>query len=151
MVKIKGWDEQAVSSFEVYRFFYGPVKVWELLDIRVEKVDGGDVNLLLGAVFWFVVRCSLESFAGIDFLIVDKRNQNDVNAPFNRAEHLLLFLIVWLIDIMRPLVKMNSLELRNIVIETWKHDISNNFIRYSSVSDIFNSYGSRYFLFCKRF
>ena len=71
MVKIKGWDEQAVSRFEVYRFFYGPVEVRELLDVRVEKVDGGDVYLLLGAFFWFVVRSSLESFAGIDFLIVD--------------------------------------------------------------------------------
>ena len=85
MVKIKCWDEQAVSRLEIYRFFYGPVEVREVLDIRVEKIDGWNVYLLFRAVFWLEVRRSLEFFAGIDFLIVNKRNQNDFYSSFYRA------------------------------------------------------------------
>jgi hypothetical protein len=39
VIKIKSGDEQAVSRFKAYRFFYGSLEMWEFLNFWVEEVD----------------------------------------------------------------------------------------------------------------
>lgn len=92
--------------------------------------------------FSFIIWSTLKLLTGIDLLVIDHRNHDDVHATINGAQNLLPLLVVRLVDVMRTLIEINSFELGYVVIETWKNDIGHDLVGEACLPNIFDSYGA---------
>jgi len=144
VVKIKSRNEEAISFGEANCFFDCLSKMRKLFRIRHVKIDRRYIDLILVRKLLelgFVVWSSLQLFSSIHFLVVDHRNQYDVHAAVDRAEYLLLLLIMRLVDVVRPLVEVDCLQLSNVVVEAGKDNVWHNFVCDACLTNIFDSYG----------
>lgn len=114
----------------------------KLLRVGQIKINRWHINLILMwelFEFCFIVWCSLQLLAGVNFLVVDHWNHDDVHATVDGAEDLFFLFVVGFVDVMWPLIKVNRFKLSNIMIKTWQNNILDNLVSQTCLSNIFDS------------
>lgn len=86
-----------------------------------------------------VVRRSLKLFARVDLLVVDHRDQHDVHATIDGTQNLLPLVVVWLVNVVRPLVEIDCFKFCNVVVETWKDYVGDDLVRDAGLTNVFDS------------
>lgn len=118
----------------------------ELFGVRHVEIDWRDVDLILVRELLelgFVVWGALQLLTGVDFLVVDHGDEDDVHTAVDGAKDLLPLLVVRLVDVMRALVEINCFQFGDVVIEARQDNIGHNFVSDTCLPDVFDSYGAR--------
>lgn len=114
----------------------------KLFVIGQVEIDWRHVDLILMGELLelsLVVWRSLKLFARVDLLVVDHRDQHDVHATIDGTQNLLLLIVVWLVNVVWPLVEIDCFKFRNVVVETRKNYVGDDLVRDTSLTNVFDN------------
>ena len=137
LVEVEGWNENTITFLKIDHFPSCAIEMWVELFLGHEKVDRGDVVLV---VFGFatalavVIWCLNETLASINLLSIDMRHQDDIHIAISKAHDLLFPLVMRPIDEMGALNEFDAFKFSDVVVESWEVYLTENLLQETIIS-----------------